>query len=257
MDDRHLLCLLLIVERAKGTNSKWHPYISYLPQIYGASCCLHIHVYHSASNHGFILHGHNPNGVFCIIIHVRPVCLPVFIIIRCSPGCRHPPLQINSKSGHRLICLQLAADDPLWWKDDEVKLLVGTRLELAVKEHAKIVGRLTRWRNRLVYLQRCKAISHEHAVCVTEHKAAFILRRWFHGTDMPCRHHGSGCDAAIHASALACLPAPQHMKRSSEQCRSQSSSQSSSGADNVRSSGKLCNSKLCNRMTATCDSGGS
>lgn len=37
MDDRHLLCLLLIVERAKGTSSKWHPYISYLPQTYGTS----------------------------------------------------------------------------------------------------------------------------------------------------------------------------------------------------------------------------
>ena len=36
MDDRHLLCLLLIVERAKGINSEWHPYISYLPQTYGA-----------------------------------------------------------------------------------------------------------------------------------------------------------------------------------------------------------------------------
>lgn len=37
MDDRHLLCLLLIVERAKGISSKWHPYISYLPQTYGTS----------------------------------------------------------------------------------------------------------------------------------------------------------------------------------------------------------------------------
>lgn len=42
MDDRHLLCLLLIVERAKGVSSKWHPYISYLPQTYGASPQLHI-----------------------------------------------------------------------------------------------------------------------------------------------------------------------------------------------------------------------
>lgn len=42
MDDRHLLCLLLIVERAKGTSSKWHPYISYLPQTYGASLELHV-----------------------------------------------------------------------------------------------------------------------------------------------------------------------------------------------------------------------
>lgn len=68
--------------------------------------------------------------------------------------------------------LRLAADDPLWWKDDEVKLLVGTRLELAVKEHAKIVGRLTRWRNRLVDIQRCRAISPEHAVHANGHTAA-------------------------------------------------------------------------------------
>ena len=42
MDDRHLLCLLLIVERAKGMSSEWHPYISYLPQTYGAPPQLHL-----------------------------------------------------------------------------------------------------------------------------------------------------------------------------------------------------------------------
>lgn len=35
IDSRHLLCLLLIVERAKGEASLWHPYIQYLPQTYG------------------------------------------------------------------------------------------------------------------------------------------------------------------------------------------------------------------------------
>ena len=38
MDDRHLLCLLLIVERAKGAKSRWHQYINYLPQSY--SMCI-------------------------------------------------------------------------------------------------------------------------------------------------------------------------------------------------------------------------
>ncbi len=36
IDSRHLLCLLLIVERAKGEASLWHPYIQYLPETYGA-----------------------------------------------------------------------------------------------------------------------------------------------------------------------------------------------------------------------------
>ena len=35
LDSRHLLCLLLIIERAKGPDSLWHPYINYLPETYG------------------------------------------------------------------------------------------------------------------------------------------------------------------------------------------------------------------------------
>ncbi|DBA67229.1 TPA: hypothetical protein ACH3X2_001539 [Trebouxia sp. C0005] len=34
IDSRHLLCLLLIVERAKGEASLWQPYIQYLPETY-------------------------------------------------------------------------------------------------------------------------------------------------------------------------------------------------------------------------------
>ncbi|KAG1666307.1 hypothetical protein FOA52_004788 [Chlamydomonas sp. UWO 241] len=33
-DQRHLLCLLLILERARGTESKWHAYINVLPKAY-------------------------------------------------------------------------------------------------------------------------------------------------------------------------------------------------------------------------------
>ena len=43
-------------------------------------------------------------------------------------------------------------------------MLAGTRLETAVKEHAKLVGRLACWRDRLVTLARCgKACLH---VCI-------------------------------------------------------------------------------------------
>ena len=35
LDTRYLLCLLLICERAKGSNSDWAPYIGFLPTSYG------------------------------------------------------------------------------------------------------------------------------------------------------------------------------------------------------------------------------
>ena len=50
--------------------------------------------------------------------------------------------------------LSCITDDPLWWKGDEVKLLAGTRLDIAVQEHVKLLGRLNGWRNRLFELQR-------------------------------------------------------------------------------------------------------
>ncbi|DBB06668.1 TPA: hypothetical protein ACH3X1_012179 [Trebouxia sp. C0004] len=79
MDSRHLLCLLLVIERDKGEASLWHPYIQYLPETY---------------------------------------------------------------------------DDPLWWGEEEVALLGGTRLEIAVKQHHTIAAKLTCWRDQLVQLQR-------------------------------------------------------------------------------------------------------
>lgn len=51
----------------------------------------------------------------------------------------------------RVTCV---AEDPLWWSEQEVALLGGTRLEIAVKEHQKIVAKLTSWRDRLVQFQR-------------------------------------------------------------------------------------------------------
>ena len=60
-------------------------------------------------------------------------------------------LQTSPRSYPSCVCI---IDDPLWWKDDEVKLLAGTRLQIAVKEHLKLLSRLTGWKNRLVELQR-------------------------------------------------------------------------------------------------------
>lgn len=37
MDQRSLLVLLLVIERARGSSSFWAPYINMLPQQYGAS----------------------------------------------------------------------------------------------------------------------------------------------------------------------------------------------------------------------------
>ena len=38
MDARYMLCLLLILERAKGPKSAWAPYIDFLPTAYGRPC---------------------------------------------------------------------------------------------------------------------------------------------------------------------------------------------------------------------------
>ena len=81
MDDRHLLCLLLIVERAKGSDSEWHPYISYLPQSYGTSCGVYTYVYDLRLIHGLILMG----TIICINTDVGLVCLtaPTIIMFTC------------------------------------------------------------------------------------------------------------------------------------------------------------------------------
>ncbi len=47
----------------------------------------------------------------------------------------------------------------------DVALLVGTRLDIAVKEHRKIVGRLAQWRDQLVHLQRCPISSNASLDC--------------------------------------------------------------------------------------------
>jgi hypothetical protein len=43
-DQRHLLCLVLILERARGAQSKWHAYMNVLPKAYGEAA----HVWHPA-----------------------------------------------------------------------------------------------------------------------------------------------------------------------------------------------------------------
>ncbi len=52
-----MLCLLIILERARGTASKWHPYINILPTRYGAPTQWH--------------------GVRCHILLEFGVCPPV------------------------------------------------------------------------------------------------------------------------------------------------------------------------------------
>lgn len=79
-DPRHVLCLLLLVERARGPASPWQPYISTLPEAY---------------------------------------------------------------------------DDPFWWPESDLRLLVGTRLGRAVEKcrpgvdklaaHASLLEQYFRW----------------------------------------------------------------------------------------------------------------
>ena len=60
---------------------------------------------------------------------------------------------------HCVIC---CAEDPLWWNETEVALLKGTRLEIAVTEHQKILQKLAYWRDHLVDLEGyCGVLSRE------------------------------------------------------------------------------------------------
>jgi len=144
IDSRHLLCLLLIVERAKQEASLWHPYIQYLPQTYGAPLKV-VCPKDCASDPCTIK-----------VIFGSLVLEPIMYILQCPSklGFDLCTTLVDSLSTTLADSLCALADDPLWWGEEEVALLGGTRLEIAVKQHHKIAAKLTCWRDQLVQLQR-------------------------------------------------------------------------------------------------------
>ena len=148
----HLLCLLLIVERAKGEASLWHPYIQYLPEIYGAPLRKFCPK-DSAS-------GCTTKPIFAAKSLNRYITVSIWIRFWHFNKVRRLP---ECNFGRQLIKFKALADDPLWWGEEEVALLGGTRLEIAVKQHHKIAAKLTGWRNRLVQLQR-QVLRHDAAL---------------------------------------------------------------------------------------------
>ena len=47
----------------------------------------------------------------------------------------------------------LRAGDPLWWAEEDIRLLKGTRLGAAAEHHARQTEQLGRWRQQLCSLQ--------------------------------------------------------------------------------------------------------
>jgi len=152
IDSRHLLCLLLIVERAKREASLWHPYIQYLPETYGAPL-KKVCPKDSAS-------GCTTKPIFAAKSLNRYITVSIWIRFWHFNKVRRLP---ECNFGRQLIKFKALADDPLWWGEEEVALLGGTRLEIAVKQHHKIAAKLTGWRNRLVQLQR-QVLRHDAAL---------------------------------------------------------------------------------------------
>ena len=144
IDSRHLLCLLLILERAKGEASLWHLYIQYLPQTYGAP-------------HKIVCPKDCASDPCTIkLIFGSLVLEPIKYILQCPSelGFGICTTVVHSLSTTLADSVCALADDPLWWGEEEVALLGGTCLEIAVKQHHKIAAKLTCWRDQLVQLQR-------------------------------------------------------------------------------------------------------
>ena len=112
----------------------------------------------------------------------------------CIIRCHVLHLHYTPSCAHKFNSVNQFTDDPLWWKDDEVKLLAGTRLDIAVKEHIKLVGRLTGWRNRLVELQRyshagSKDVNPKTPACLRK-LAVTLHLLWHH----PCCSQSVACE---------------------------------------------------------------
>ena len=51
-----------------------------------------------------------------------------------------------------------AAEDPMWWSEENLDILKGTRLEAAVEHYVKGLEDLRVWRARLCTIQRCSSL---------------------------------------------------------------------------------------------------
>ena len=72
--------------------------------------------------------------------------------------------QHHMLTSHGMQCVLCCAEDPLWWNETEVALLKGTRLEIAVTEHQKILQKLAYWRDHLVDLERYCGVLYRESV---------------------------------------------------------------------------------------------
>lgn len=121
-DQRHILCLLLLLERARGAASQWAPYINILPSSYGELGKASNAWAGSSSQHLCQL-----LGTAAVRALLADSC--------CAPH-------------------HLRADDPYWWSSKEVQLVAGTRLSKAIEQYRPGLDQLMGWVKRLEALRR-------------------------------------------------------------------------------------------------------
>jgi len=139
LDARAALCLLLLLERARGPASAWAPYVDVLPDTYGAQRRFLSSV-SGASTVG--------------------VCSSRQAGIEAGSALRWPAphvaaLPVRVRGAERGAPRWRRAGDPTWWSAADLALVEGTRLGAAAAAHAAALRRLAAWRDRLLELHRC------------------------------------------------------------------------------------------------------
>jgi len=139
LDARAALCLLLLLERARGPASAWAPYVDVLPDTYGAQRRF-------LSSVG----GASAAGV----------CSSGQAAIEAGSALRWPAphvaaLPVRVRGAERGAPRGRHAGDPTWWSAADLALVEGTRLGAAAAAHAAALRRLAAWRDRLLELHGC------------------------------------------------------------------------------------------------------
>ena len=138
LDRRYTLCLLLLLEKARGTESYWAAYIAALPTSYSKppllnpSCLQSTAPDHRKQSRTWdCTAGHQPRKTRLLVL-CRSAC------VRCC-------FLLNTA-----LCW---AGDPLWWGPEAVSLLEGTKLEAGVEYQKSTMKKLRLWRRQLYDLQ--------------------------------------------------------------------------------------------------------
>lgn len=133
LDRRWTLCLLLLLEKARGTMSFWAAYIAALPTSYSNPPLLHPHAadHRQHSQMWYCTTDHKPWKAWNLLL-CRNACVPCCFLHKAT------------------LCW---AGDPLWWGPEALSLLQGTKLSASVEYQRSNIKKLGIWRRQLCDLQ--------------------------------------------------------------------------------------------------------